>query len=179
MAKYIYRLLLTASSIAPVCFTVSFIGFTKNNSCLLYIPLASGIFVCLFCIIIVHLIKQRVQISKIKIVSVMPANKEIANYFISYIFPLLGADSIFENLSMTIFFFVCLVLYILFSVTYNFNPLLSLLGYKFYEAQQKNGFKFILLSKTNLDSIDDKESINVKQLSNYIYIYYDGDGNEK
>lgn len=177
MITYFLRLLLTASSIAPVCFTVSFIGFINNNDYLLYIPLFIGIFICFLCIVTMGFINKHVQILKKKITSVTPANKEITNYFLAYVFPLLGSESIFQNTSMTIFFFVCLIGYTLFSESYNFNPLLSLFGYKFYEAQDSTGVGFVLLSRSTLVSIDPKKSINLKQISDYIYIYYDGDGN--
>lgn len=78
---------------------------------------------------------------------------------------------------MTIFFFLCLIGYTLFSESYNFNPLLSLFGYKFYEAQDPNGVGFVLLSRNTLISIDPKKSINLKKITNYIYIYYDEKGN--
>ncbi|KFA58928.1 hypothetical protein A9G48_00535 [Gilliamella sp. wkB18] len=177
MITYFLRLLLTASSIAPVCFTVSFIGFINNNYYLLYIPLFIGVFICVLCVVTIGLINKHVQILKKKITSVTPANKEITNYFLAYVFPLLGSESIFQNASMTIFFFVCLIGYTLFSESYNFNPLLSLFGYKFYEAQDSTGVGFVLLSRNTLVSINPKKSINMKQLSDYIYIYYDGDGN--
>lgn len=175
MIKYFWRLLLTASSIAPVCFTVSFIGFVNKNDYLLYISLTIGLSISLACIITIYFANKQLQILKKMVISVTPANKEITNYFLSYVFPLLGSDTIFQNTDMTIFFFACLILYTLFSQSYNFNPLLSLFGYKFYEAQDSTGVGFVLLSKITLESIDPKKSVNVKQLCDYIYIYYNGD----
>jgi len=176
MIKYFWRLLLTASSIAPVCFTVSFIGFVNKNHYLLYSSLIVGVGICLTCIVTIYRANEKLQILKKKIISVTPANKEITNYFLSYVFPLLGSETIFQNTDMTIFFFVCLIVYTLFSQSYNFNPLLSLFGYKFYEAQDATGVGFVLLSRITLETIDPEKSVNVKQLCDYIYIYHNGEG---
>ena len=141
----------------------------NKNHYLLYSSLAVGVGICLTCIVTINLANKQLQILKKMIISATPANKEITNYFLSYVFPLLGSETIFQNTGMTIFFFVCLIVYTLFSQSYNFNPLLSLFGYKFYEAQDATGVGFVLLSKITLQSIDPKKTVNVKQLCDYIY----------
>lgn len=85
--------------------------------------------------------------------SLSPANKEVTNYFLSYLFPLLGTDSISENKSYALFFYFSLLFYICFSENYNFNPVLSLHGYKFYEAEDDTGVGFVLISKSVITDI--------------------------
>lgn len=67
MINYVLRLILTGSSIAPVCFTVSFIGFMNNNYYLLFISLSVGILICFLGILIIFLINNYVQILKKKL----------------------------------------------------------------------------------------------------------------
>lgn len=179
MIRYVWRLLLKASSIAPVCFTTSFIGFLNKNYYLLYGSLIAGIGVCLASIIIIYLANERLQILNKQIISLKPVNKESNNNFLICILTLLGSGIIFQNNSMTIFFFICLIIYALFNQSYNFNLLLSLLGYNFYEAQDTSGVGFILLSKIKLQSIEPQKIINVKQLHDYVYIYYDRNENDE
>lgn len=88
------RLLLTATSIAPVCITLAFIGYIKGSMWLVYSSLTVCILSFLLCIFFIWYAKRKlVELTK-NISSISPANKEVTNYFISYLFPLLGTDSI-------------------------------------------------------------------------------------
>ncbi|WP_447882305.1 hypothetical protein [Serratia fonticola] len=164
------RLLLTASSIAPVCVTLIFIGYMKNASWLIY----SSVIICICsfvaCVFFISYAKKKlVELSK-NIDSISPANKEVTNYFLSYLFPLLGTDSISSDWKYALFFYGSLLFYISFSENYNFNPLLSLLGYKFYEAEDDTGVGFVLISK---EVINDVRNINFKvvKLTDYTYLH--------
>ncbi|HCB3512859.1 TPA: hypothetical protein MYV44_003841, partial [Klebsiella pneumoniae] len=105
------RLLLTASSIAPVCATLFFIGFVKETVWLmnysLYVGLASW---CLAIGLVKYADCKMERLTK-NINSLSPANKEVTNYFLSYLFPLLGTDSISENKSYALFFYFSLLFY--------------------------------------------------------------------
>jgi hypothetical protein len=164
------RLLLTASSIAPVCVTLIFIGFMKDARWLIYSSFAMGITSWLLCVFfILFANKNLVRLTK-NIDSISPANKEVTNYFLSYLFPLLGTDSIAENWKYALFFYSSLLFYISFSENYNFNPLLSLLGYKFYEAEDDTGVGFVLISR---EVITDVRNIHftVVQLTDYTFLH--------
>lgn len=164
------RLLLTASSIAPVCVTLIFIGIMKDARWLIYSSLAMGVASWLLCVFfIIFATKNLVRLTK-NIDSISPANKEVTNYFLSYLFPLLGTDSIAEDWKYALFFYFSLLFYISFSENYNFNPLLSLLGYKFYEAEDDTGVGFVLISR---EVITDVRSINftVVQLTDYTFLH--------
>ncbi|MEH8417367.1 hypothetical protein [Klebsiella pneumoniae] len=164
------RLLLTASSIAPVCATLFFIGFVKETVWLmnysLYVGLASW---CLAIGLVKYADCKMERLTK-NINSLSPANKEVTNYFLSYLFPLLGTDSISENKSYALFFYFSLLFYICFSENYNFNPVLSLHGYKFYEAEDDTGGGFVLISKSVITDIKNI-SFNVVQLTDYTYLH--------
>lgn len=179
MIRYFWRLLLKLNLIAPVCFTISFIGFLNKNYYLLYGSLIAGIGICLISIVIFSLANNKLQILNKQIISVKPVNKESNNYFLTCVLTLLGSEMIFQNTSMTVFFFICLIVYALFDQSYNFSLLLSLLCYHVYEAQDTSGVSFILLSKVKLRSIDPQKIMNVKQLYDYVYIYYDRSENDE
>ncbi|AWR61196.1 hypothetical protein ACK4RQ_08470 [Proteus mirabilis] len=164
------RLLLTASSIAPVCITLAFIGFIKDSMWLVY----SSVTVCVLsffsCVFFIHIAKQRLCELTKNIDSISPANKEVTNYFISYLFPLLGTDSISTDWKYALFFYASLLFYISFSENYNFNPLLSVMGYKFYEAEDDTGVGFVLISKDVILDIKNKK-FTVVQLTDYTYLH--------
>ncbi|MFK8257688.1 hypothetical protein ACFL9S_07870 [Erwinia sp. AnSW2-5] len=166
----IARLLLTASSIAPVCITLVFIGMVKEANWLIYSSLTICILSFVFCVFFIFFAKSNLVILSKNIDSISPANKEVTNYFLSYLFPLLGTDSIATDWKYALFFYLSLLFYISFSENYNFNPLLSLLGYKFYEAEDDTGVGFVLISKEIITDVRGK-SFNIIKLTDYTYLH--------
>ncbi len=164
------RILLTASSIAPVCVTLMFIGYVKHAHWLIY----SSLIVCLFswfsCVFFIHFAKKNIIVLNKNIDSISPANKEVTNYFLSYLFPLLGTDAISSDWKYALFFYASLLFYISFSENYSFNPLLSILGFKFYEAEDNTGVGFVLISKEIIFDVKGKD-FAVIQLTDYTYLH--------
>ncbi|WP_313069532.1 hypothetical protein [Atlantibacter hermannii] len=166
----IARILLTASSIAPVGITLFFIGFIKSKDWLMWSSLAlCSISFLLLVFFLSYGIKNVTPLHK-NIDSITPANKEVTNYFLSYLFPLLGTDSIAEKWQYTVFFYASLIIYVSFSENYNFNPLLSVLGYKFYEAEDDTGVGFVLISKEVITDVQGRV-FEVIQLTDYTFIH--------
>ncbi|TKU59823.1 hypothetical protein FDX10_22830 [Citrobacter sp. wls713] len=166
----IARLLLTASSIAPVCITLIFIGYVEKARWLIYSSLSIALLSWFLCVFFIYYAKKNlVELSK-QIDSISPANKEVTNYFLSYLFPLLGTSSIAESWKYALFFYCSLLFYISFSENYNFNPLLSLHGYKFYEAEDDTGVGFVLISKEIITDVKDK-TFHVIQLTDYTFLH--------
>ncbi|MEN3751676.1 hypothetical protein ABC733_28455 [Mangrovibacter sp. SLW1] len=167
------RLLLTASSIAPVCATLFFIGFVKETTWLMNYSLYVGLFSWSSALGLVNYAKSNLERLDKSVSSLSPANKEVTNYFLSYLFPLLGTDSISENKLYASFFYFSLLFYICFSENYNFNPVLSLHGYKFYEAEDDTGVGFVLISKSIITDIKEV-TFSVVQLTDYTYLHVEG-----
>ncbi|MCM5694851.1 MULTISPECIES: hypothetical protein [unclassified Leclercia] len=94
------RLLLTASSIAPVCITLIFIGWVTDSTWLVKYSLITALVSWFLCIVLVKFAELKLETLHKNIHSLSPANKEVTNYFLSYLFPLLGTDSIAEKKNM-------------------------------------------------------------------------------
>jgi hypothetical protein len=77
---------------------------------------------------------------EIKVTSVTPKDKEVANYLLFYIFPFLGLDlgKWEDSLALLLLFGTLVVLYVRARMTY-VNPILGLLGYHFYEVELQDG----------------------------------------
>lgn len=164
------RLLLTASSIAPVCGTLIFIGYMNKNWLLVYISVSTALISWLLCYGLVKIAAKNFEVLTKNISSVSPANKEVTNYFLSYLFPLLGTDSIATKIEYALFFYISLLFYICFSENYNFNPVLALHGYKFYEAEDDTGVGFVLISKEIITNIRDI-NFNVVKLTEHTFLH--------
>jgi hypothetical protein len=168
--NFIARFLLTASSIAPVGITLIFIGLMKDKYWLVWWSLA--ICIASFGSVIFFLWYAKKNLTSLykSVESISPANKEVTNYFLSYLFPLLGTDSIADKWQYAAFFYISLVFYICFSENYNFNPLISALGFKFYEAEDNTGVGFVLISKEIITNLKDRD-FEVIQLTDYTFLH--------
>ncbi|HIH4703896.1 TPA: hypothetical protein ACYR9E_004405, partial [Citrobacter freundii] len=86
-----------------------------------------------------------------------------------YLFPLITDDKLIENIWLAVFFYISLFVYIGFSGSYSFNPILSFLGYKFYEAEDDTNVSFVLISKKALQKGNVK-GLKVVQLTDHTFI---------
>ncbi|HFS1965380.1 TPA: hypothetical protein ACHWTH_005115 [Escherichia coli] len=118
--------------------------------------------------IVKHSIKYNSVTSK-KLTTASPADKEITNYFLTYLFPLISGPDAFMDIRIASFFAVSLFFYISFSGSYSFNPLLSFWGYKYYEAEDDTGVSFVILSKKPLLKASGNR-VNLIKLTDYTYI---------
>ncbi|EOO6339304.1 hypothetical protein OGK10_RS22035 [Escherichia coli] len=165
LAKY----LLTASSVAPVFFTLAFLSCISKHYKFMFAYLSLCVIILLLCFLIVkHSIKYNSVTSK-KLTTASPADKEITNYFLTYLFPLISGPDAFMDIRIASFFAVSLFFYISFSGSYSFNPLLSFWGYKYYEAEDDTGVSFVILSKKPLLKASGNR-VNLIKLTDYTYI---------
>lgn len=165
LAKY----LLTASSVAPVCLTLAFVAFVNKQLPFAAVSSSIAVISFLLCWYIINFIRKNISTTHVNLRSVKPANKEITNYFLAYLFPLITDDKLVANWYLGCFFYISLFVYVGFSGSYSFNPLLSLLGYKLYEAEDDTSVSFVLISKDNIQQgcVDD---LKVVQVTDYTYL---------
>lgn len=125
--------------------------------------------ILLLCILIVKYAIKYNSVTSKKLTTASPADKEITNYFLTYLFPLISGPDAFMDIRIASFFAVSLFFYISFSGSYSFNPLLSFWGYKYYEAEDDTGVSFVILSKKPLLKASGNR-VNLIKLTDYTYI---------
>ncbi|WP_146256899.1 hypothetical protein [Avibacterium endocarditidis] len=171
------RFILTISGVAPVCATVgllAFIGGNKNGWNIIQhfkdfqftkeeLLFVVSVFLLIVSISLFPLVLRQAKKeerwhspNEIKISSLTPANGEITNYFLGYLFPLLGGGELFNNIYISIFFYISMFIWVSFSGAYSLNPIFTFLGYKFYEAEKETEtgktIGFILIAKGIISS---------------------------
>lgn len=197
MLNIFARTILTASSISPICLSVALlVGISSSNEKgivektlqlwqhLLNLELSQkeGVFILSIGLFLLstlpfcYVFKQAKRQAKLKhpsnaftITQVTPAHKEMANYFISYLFPLMAGAEILSNLSVAIFFYVSVFIWISYSGAYTFNPILAFKGYKFYEAERSSNVNIILITHSTLLDINNT-SLQVVRLTEHTYL---------
>lgn len=104
-----------------------------------------------------------------KITAITPAHREMANYFISYLFPLMAGAELFSNLGIAVFFYLSVFIWVSYSGACTFNPILSFMGYKFYEAERSSNVHIIFIARKTLLDIDNSEFKAVR-LTEHTYL---------
>ncbi|PHM60448.1 membrane protein [Xenorhabdus stockiae] len=163
------RFALTATSVAPVCITLAYLAFIQKKYTMLSVYIFVGVISVCLCVLILKYSILHSGRTKKNIKTATPANKEVTNYFLTYLFPLLSTSGTFLDWKIAAFFYISLLAYVSFSEGYSFNPLLSFFGYKFYEAEDDTGISFVLITKSELNTVNNSR-LNVIRLTSHTYI---------
>lgn len=105
---------------------------------------------------------------------VSSANKEYLPVYLSYFFVSLSiSGSSQEGLAYGVLLVFVLIIWVFTSLTttYYFNPLLLLMGYKFYNVTSNNGIELFILSRRVIRK-NEKDIVfpNLKKLTEFVYI---------
>lgn len=128
----------------------------------------STIILVTICIVILETVKKRLEWLPIQISDIKPADKESISFILVYLLPL--AKGVASNFNTPVLLFITILFFLLVINTnaYHFNPLLSFIGYHFYEVKANNGVHYILISRKSITS--GKNIKSAYQLTDYIII---------
>lgn len=114
------------------------------------------------------------SISTNSITNIEPANEYFLPIYLSYILVAISISTF--KAFFIIFILIATLLY--FSKSAFFNPILLVLGYKFYHITNTKGLKILLIIKYDIKNISDfkmqdlTNSITVKKINEYTYIQF-------
>jgi len=168
LSKFV-KVLLVATSLAPIFLTLWFIEFSKDWNLLdglIYLFITTILIV--ICILILNFSKSNLEKIPVKITSVKTADKEVVGFIIVYLLPLINESSLNVNPNVLIFIAVLFFIIVFTSNSYHFNPLLGFFGYHFYEISIEGGITFVLLSRK--DVVNCKNIKAVVQISEYMVL---------
>lgn len=97
---------------------------------------------------------------------VQSANVEYLAVYLGYLFVGLGIDEI----TTLIFVYVIIFLFSALSHSQYFNPMLLLLGYKFYHITTASGTKAFLISKKEIRNLSDASFESLRRINDTTYI---------
>jgi len=170
LSKFL-EFVLVATSISPIFIIFSILEFLTSNK----ITYKSVIWILLFliCIITFWGIKKFAERflprQTIKVVQIEPADKEVSAFLVAYILPFLGISK--TSLSFEIAIVIVLYIVVLTSSNYHFNPILSLLGYHYYQITiSENGYSYSYILMTKKTIKDCKNIKTVILISDYMVL---------
>lgn len=176
MIKFVYRLLLTfnATSLILVVFLIKeeiVINFVPNfdvidrNIISYIVYFFVPVFLTYLSILFSSFLGDS-QISKGSVLEVENANNAFLPSYLGYFFVALSVNS-----NETLYFiFIILFIFTYLSQTLYFNPLFLLFGYHFYNVSTSNKSKLFIISKDEINKVDDVEFSKLKRINNFTFI---------
>lgn len=147
MLRDLPKLLLVSTAFAPVLVTQAVVSWHGGDEGLAaFLACVAGALTW-WCVSIIQRCARELASHSITVTEIKPADKEIIGFVIAYLLPL-ARGSNFEWFPFGVVLSVFLLM-IMTSNAYHTNPLLGLLGYRFYEMKV-DGVVYILLSKRHL-----------------------------
>lgn len=109
--------------------------------------------------------RQPLQICKAK-----NSDKQVLTFLLAYIMPILSEHKyLFRDFNVpTIALLVLLAVAVYHSNAFDFNPMLGMLGYHFYEIEDANSFPYLLITKTPLKKAN--QELFVVQLFDHTFL---------
>lgn len=106
------------------------------------------------------------NINKGSIIEVENANNAFLPSYLGYFFVALSVN----NCETLIFVFAILFVFTFLSQTLYFNPLFLIFGYHFYNISTSNKAKLFVITKNEINKVDDIEFTKLKRINNFTFI---------
>ncbi|MGB8297716.1 MAG: hypothetical protein WCG85_20035 [Polyangia bacterium] len=169
MLNKLTKLLLVATSFAPVLLTLWFAKFSEHWDPRQGVGwLEAALILTFLCLGIIGLAQKKLQKLPVQIESISSSDKELVGFIIAYLLPLINKSAFDINDSLLYFVLGLFFLSILTTNSYHFNPVLGFFGFHFYEATLDGNITYILMSKKNLTNT--KKIKQVVQISEYMLL---------
>ena len=171
MLNAIAKPLLVSTSMSPVLIAFGVNALADEKRSWEYMPwfVAAICMICL-CLLILHFSKTRLEKQHIKVKSIKSSDKEVMTFLLAYLLPLIPGKTIgiSGHFLTIVFVFSMFFLAIYYSNAFDFNPLLGLCGYHFYEVQSEDGMTFLLITRKHL--LKPEQVAEVVQLFPYTFL---------
>lgn len=168
MLSSIARFLFALGALSPVALTWAIADFGRRGPALPQaLAIGCAVLLGLICYLVVNEASRRLTKVSFAVGEVKAVDNEVVAYVVAYLFPLLTPAQGLNSYSIV---FVLLVLAIVLSAAhaFTFNPLLTVLGFHFYEVKAASGVTYLMLSRR--DVTDVKQVTHVARLSNFLML---------
>jgi hypothetical protein len=168
MLSVFAKLLLAMSALSPVTFTWAIADYSRNG----YrkeqlIALAATLILAIVSWSVLQLGSRSLTKITFNVEELKAIDNEIVAYIVTYLFPLVAPS---EDISLPAQAAVLLILAVVLATSnaFTFNPILSFIGYHFYEVKCSTGVSYLLLSRSDLTDV--KTIKKVGRLSKHLML---------
>jgi hypothetical protein len=173
MLSKLARLLLTASSIAPVSFTYAWVAFVQGDKRVALWAVVVGLIAVVMCIGLLRYAQKNLEALDFRTKSIEPADSENLGFMLLYLLPLFTGKISDLHWELWIPIIAVFSVIIATGFGYHFNPLLSILQWHFYRVTSQDGVTYVLITKKHIRTA--AGHLSVGQLTEYILLDLRGD----
>ena len=166
MLSILAKFLLTSTAITPVLLIYAVLAYQIGDiQAVLWLSGGSAVLL-IICLSLLSHAQRHLERVKFSMDSVEAADRENMSLFLFYLSPLFTAQ--FESINWVVWILVMLLCSFILATgySYHFNPLLGVMGWRFYKVGTKEGVTYVLITKKQLRNT--KDTIEVGQLTEYI-----------
>lgn len=122
-------------------------------------------------VLLIRFVRKYVQTSSMHVTDVKPADQRVLEFLIAYLLPIFSSASLSGmagSIILTTYSLLIISLIVANGNMFQFNPVLSMMGYHFYIVTSNKGIDYLLISKRAFHKGD--RYIFYKQLSEYVFL---------
>jgi hypothetical protein len=119
---------------------------------------------------VMHVVKRSGERQQLQICKAKNSDKQVLTFLLAYLMPILSEHKyLFRDFNVpTLTLLLLLALAVYHSNAFDFNPMLGMLGYHFYEIEDGNRFPYLLMTRTPLKK--SCQELIVVQLCDYTFL---------
>jgi hypothetical protein len=160
-----------STSLSPVLLAFGINSVAEGKGPLEYLPwFAASLALLGLCLLILRFSKTQLEKQNLQVKSIKNSDKEVMTFLLAYLLPLVPARTLglSGHVATGLFVFCVFFLAIYYSNAFDFNPLLGLCGYHFYEVQSTDGMTFLLITRSPI--LKPEQVTEVVQLFPYTFL---------
>ncbi|MBY3557646.1 hypothetical protein [Rhizobium laguerreae] len=168
MFSGLVKALLVLTALTPIAMVYAWVAISEGYNYTALWLLIGACFLVSACWIILKVARNHIEEFPFKYESVEPADQENISFVLLYLSPLFVDKIADVNFNVLVPGLIVYGLLIASSYTFQFNPLISLMGWHFYKVSSKEKVTYILLTQKKLRNVD--EVTKVGQLTGYMLL---------
>lgn len=170
MLQRLPKLFLVATSLAPVLLTLAFLEFRAHELWWALGYLIATLVLVQATTALLNLCKMQLGVIKVKLFRAKTSDREVIGFLLAYVLPLALTGSVAAKPDgWSLLYLVVLFGAVVWGThAYDFNPLLGLIGYHFYEVEVEGGITYVVISKRTI--VDVQQVTEVVQLTEYVLL---------
>lgn len=168
MLKHGAKISLVATSLAPIFLTLAFLAHMAGHNYAAAGWTAAVVLLVAVASLILSAASHQLQVFPIEVSKLKTADREVVAFLLTYVLPLALVN--LHDFSVdwhAIGFLVAIFAVVVWGThAYDFNPLLGIIGYHFFEVESRDGLTYVLITRRVLNSV--REVTKVVRLTEYV-----------
>lgn len=148
MFSKIMHFFLIATALAPILVTSAIAAWGKGDLPWILLAVAGGLVV--ICVVLLRQARTRLERVPIRLTAIETADHEVLAFILAYLLPLLTGAAAPWQTSTGIAAAIVIALVVFQSGLTHVNPLLGILGWRFFKVTTDDGCRYLLITRADL-----------------------------